>query len=251
VIDGYILGWVDHMVFFSEKYGGDIQGGQWRIVKAGWKARQKRMMRSKMNIGISCWMRDIAYEQTQATPGAKATLNIKPQEVAAIEKSVPYTVDIVLQMRVVTDTKNRPTPKHEVVVVKARRPRTVSPKDLFIGKITTWRSDKTEDLWGLTIAPYVDAWKDGEIVDYLGMDAQEAIREEREMNAAAEDAEAGRLIRAMWSAFEAKEFKDMAGFGAWWQRVIAPTINLIDPDSQKLIVQTKEEIKAKMEGESK
>ena len=251
VIDGYNLNWEDHMDFYNEKFGGDIQGGQWRIVKAGWKARQKRMMRSKMNIGISCWMRDIAYEQVQSRPGAKATLNIKPQEVAAIEKSVPYTVDIVLQMRVVTDAKNRPTPRHEIVVVKARRPRTISPKDLFIGKITKWQSDKTEDLWGLAIAPYVDDWKDGEIVDYLGMDAQEAVREEREMLAAAEDAEAGRLIRAMWSAYEGKEFKDMAGFGAWWQRVIAPTINEITPESQKLVVLAKEDIKTRMEGDSK
>ncbi|NIV37557.1 MAG: hypothetical protein GWN58_51510, partial [Anaerolineae bacterium] len=69
-------------------------------------------------------------------------LNIHSQEVAAIEKSVPYTVDIVLQMRVVADKMNRPTPTHEIVVAKARRPSTVDPKDLFVGKKVTWRSDK-------------------------------------------------------------------------------------------------------------
>jgi hypothetical protein len=251
VIDGYNLNWEDHMEYWNERLGGDIQGGQWRIVKGGWKARQKRLMRSQMNIGMSCWLRDIIYEQTQGRPGTKAKLNIQSQEVANIEKSVPYTVDIVLQMKVVTDKQNRPTPNHEIIVAKARRPRTVSPEMLHVGKVTKWRSDRTEDLWALAIAPYVDDWKGGEIVDYLGMDAQEAVREEREMNASAEDAEAGHLIRAMHDAFDAKEFKDMKGFGEFWQRAIAPTINSLSKGSQRLVLEAKDSIKTKIEGDSK
>lgn len=251
VIDGYNLSWEDHMEYWNDRLGGDIQGGQWRLVKAGWKARQKKLMRSQMNVGMSCWMRDIIYEQVQGLPGSKAKLNIQSQEVPNIEKSVPYTVDIVFQMKVMTDKLNRPTPHHEIIVAKARRPRTVSPKDLFVGKITKWRSDKEEDLWGLAIAPYVDDWKDGEIVDYLGMDAEEAVREEREMHAASEDAEAGRLSRVMLDAFQAKEFTDMKGFGEFWQRAIAPTVNSVSKDAQRTVLETKDAIKAKIEGDSK
>ena len=166
---------------------------------------------------------------------------------ANIEKSVPYTVDIVLQMRVCLDKMNRPTPKHEIIVVKARRPITIPPKELYIGKITPWRSDKTEDLFGLAVAPYVDQWKDSVAVDYLGMDAETAINEERECTAAAEDAEAGRLVRVMNTAYAAKEFTDMTKFGEWWQQVIAPTINSLSKEAQLSVVQAKDVIKRDME----
>ncbi|NIV37558.1 MAG: AAA family ATPase, partial [Anaerolineae bacterium] len=63
VIDGYNLAWEDHMDWYNDKFGGDIQGGQWRLVKGPWKARQKRLMRSRLNVGFSAWLRDIAYEQ--------------------------------------------------------------------------------------------------------------------------------------------------------------------------------------------
>lgn len=250
VIDGYNLNWEDHMDYWNERFGGDIQGGQWRMVKGPWKARQKRLMRSNLNVGFSCWLRDIAYEQVQSRPGAAARLNIHAQEVAAIEKSVPYTVDIVLQMRVCLDKMNRPTPNHEIVVVKARRPVTISPKELYVGKVTKWRSDKQEDLFGLAVAPYVDQWKDSVAVDYLGMDAETAISEDRECTAAAEDAEAGRLVREMNSAYQKGEFKDMTKFGEWWQRVIAPTINSLGKEAQLSVVQAKDAIKRDMEENS-
>jgi hypothetical protein len=251
VIDGYNLGWEDHMDLFNEKFGGDIQGGQWRVVKRPWKARQKRLMRSPMNIGFSAWLRDTAYDQIQAHPGAKATLNIHAQEVAAIEKSVPYTVDIVFQMRVKTDKLNCPTVGHEIIVAKARRPRTIDPKDLYIGQKFQWRSDRQEDLWALAVAPFVDRWKDSAltgVVDYIGMDAEEAIMETREVLAAASEGEAGKLIQTMIEAFEKGELKDMEAFKALWQSAIAPTINLLSAESQHAVNEVKEMIKNKIEG---
>lgn len=71
------------------------------------------------------------------------------------------------------------------------------------------------------------------------------------MNAAAEDAEAGRLVRVMFDAFDAKEFKDMKGFGEFWQRAIAPTINSVSQSSQRLVLEAKDSIKTKIEGDSK
>jgi hypothetical protein len=250
VIDGYNLNWEDHMDYWNDRLGGDIQGGQWRVVKGPWKARQKRLMRSSLNVGFSAWLRDIAYDQVQARPNSKPTLNIHAQEVANIEKSVPYTVDIVFQLRVVTDKLNRPTPNHEIIVVKARRPATVDPKDLFVGKKVTWRSDKTENLWALGVAPYVDGWKDAritDIVDFIGMDAEQAVHEEREINAAADDAEAGRLVRQMFAAYDKGEIKDMKQFAAFWQSTVAPTINSLGKEAQLSIVEAKDALKNKIE----
>lgn len=251
VIDGYNLNWEDHMDHFNEKFGGDIQGGQWRLVKGPWKTRQKKMMRSPLNIGLSCWLRDTAYEQVQSRPGGAPKLNIHAQEVAAIEKSVPYTVDMVFQMKVLTDKLNRPTPNHEIIVVKGRRPRTIDPKDLYVGKKVGWRSDKNENLWDLAVAPYVDGWKKAattDQVDYIGMDAESAVREEREMNEASDQGEAGRMIIEMNMAFEKGEIKDMDSFGHFWTSTIAPTINLLSTEAQHAVIQAKDEIKKKLEG---
>jgi hypothetical protein len=251
VIDGYNLQWEDHMDHYNDRFGGDIQGGQWRVVKGPWKSRQKRLMRSPLNIGFSAWLRDIAYEQVQSRPGAKPSLNIHSQEVAAIEKSVPYTVDIVYSMRVLLDKKNVPTPNHEIVVVKARRPRTIAPADLHVGTKTKWRSDKQEDLWGLAVAPYVDAWKSAPLadqdVDFIGMDAEEAVREGREVREAADDGEAGHLSGVIIAAYERGELKDMTAFSTLWQTAIAPTINNLTKSAQKVVIETKEAIKAKIE----
>ncbi len=160
-------------------------------------------------------------------------------------------MDIVLQMRVVADKMNRPTPTHEIVVAKARRPSTVDPKDLFVGKKVTWRSDKKEDLWGLAIAPYVDAWKDAEttdMIDYIGMDAEDAVREMREMNAASDDAEAGRMVRIMVTAFEKGELKDMQAFAHLWNSTVQPTLASLSKEAQHVVIETKEQIKNKIEG---
>jgi hypothetical protein len=252
VIDGYNLQWEDHMDYYNDRFGGDIQGGQWRQVKGPWKTRQKKLMRSPLNIGFSAWLRDIAYEQVQSRPGAKPSLNIHAQEVAAIEKSVPYTVDIVYQMRVVTDKMNRPTPNHEIIVVKARRPRTISPEALHVGTKTTWRSDKKEDLWGLAVAPYVDDWKAAPLsddVDFIGMDAEDGVHQARELRDAADDTEAGHLVKVIVGAYNKGELKDMKAFAALWQGAIAPSINSLSPEAQAVVIETKEAIKAKIEGD--
>ena len=260
VIDGYNLAWDDHMEYWGDKVGTGtekkIEGGQWRLVKREWKARQKRLMKSKLHFGMSCWMRDTAYERIESqTPMQKAKLNIKPQEVAAIEKSIPYTTDLILQFAIVRDSKNRPTAQHTIRVAKGRRPRTVPPEELHVGTTWKFRSDKEEDLWGLTMAKFEERWKLanlGDVAEFLDGDEDRCLQEEHEMVEAWSESEAGSLIADMLKAEKDGTFKTVATFGNFWKRAIAPTINKIEAtDAVNAVLTVKENIKSRLKSGGK
>lgn len=256
VIDGYNLAWDDHMDYWSEKIGdkeGKIEAAQWRIVKREWKARQKRLMKSKLHFGMSCWMRDTLYERVEnQNPMMKPKLNIRSQEVAAIEKSVPYTTDLILQFSIVRDTKNRPTAQHEIRVVKGRRPRTVPPKELHVGTTFKFRSDKEEDLWAITMAKFEARWKLanlGDVAELMGMTEDDAINADRELVEAWGESEAGGLIKAMLQAEREGEIDSLPKFRNFWQRAVAPTVNQIeDTDAVNAVLAVKENIKNRIKG---
>lgn len=258
VIDEYNLAWEDHQEAWHEKLnipeGKQIEFGQWRSVKREWKSRQKKLMKSKLHFGMSCWMRDISAEQVASkNPMVKPKVQIRQQEVAAIEKSVPYTTDLILQFSIVRDEKNRPTATHEVRVAKGRRPRTVKPEDLHVGSTWQFQSDREEDLWALTVGKFEHAWRlasrdEGE---WMGDPEEEEIanEEERLLVEAGDESEAGSLIKAMLKAEEEGKIKTVADFANFWQRAVAPTINDIsDEGAKRAVLAVKDQIKQRLEG---
>jgi hypothetical protein len=257
VIDGYNLAWEDHMEYWGDKIGkGDekkIEMGQWRIVKRGWKARQKALMKSRLNFGMSAWMRDLAYEQVEsANPMAKPRANVKAAEVAAIEKSVPYTTDLILQFSIVRDKKNRPTAQHEIRVAKGRRPRTIPPEELHVGTTWKFRSDKTEDLWALTMAKFEDRWKlasPADVAEHLGMDEEEARSADAGLVEAWGETEAGALIAGMLKAEKEGKITTVPEFATYWKKQVADTINEIESrDAVNAVLAVKENIKNRIKG---
>jgi hypothetical protein len=252
VIDEYNLGWETHMEFWAQKLripdGKQIEAGQWRSVKREWKARQFRLMQSKLHFGMSCWMRDILFDKKEnPNPMAKAQLEIKNQEVAAIEKSIPYTTDLIVQLSIVRDNLNRPTPVHEVRVAKGRRPRSVKPEDLHVGKTWTFRSDREEDLWAVTVGRFEHAWKiqsSADVAEVMGMEDEIAQAETREMYEAWAETEAGALIKGMMQAEASGVITNMAEFKAYWNKSVNPIINKIkDKAAVGAVLEVKEQIK--------
>ena len=245
IIDPMTAAWEDWMDFWSAKLGGEIQGGDWRKVKGPWKAMLSRLMQSRMHIGFSAWLRDIVYEQAESAPGVKGKLEIKANDAPAVEKSVPYTVDFVLRCDQEKDRKNTPKPIHTITVYKARRPRSVPPSELYVGKV--WRFDAKNPVppWGQVIVPFIQNWSEG-AVDYLGMDPREAMFERKDMEENAADLAVGRILRLIDAQTDLGVFANQI-----WPSQIAPFLDGLTEDRLVRIQNAKDAKKQELLGERK
>lgn len=88
-IDPANLQWENHLDYWQDKLGHDIQGGDWRKVKAGWKKTLRDLQRSSLNVVMTCHLKDLQFIQEQEASGATGKLMVKPQEAPQIEKNAP------------------------------------------------------------------------------------------------------------------------------------------------------------------
>ena len=230
VIDPLSVLWEDWMDSWSAKLGGDIRGGDWRLVKGPWKVFMRQLMRSHMHVGFSAWMRDLIYEQADAPRGERGALQIRPQEVPQTEKRVPHHIDLALQWYIGRDQKNRPTTQHHAKVSKARRPRSIDPKDLHIGKEWTFDELNPVDPWKAIIEPLLVNWDEG-AVDYLGVDPREASLEMEQLEDAAHDQEVGRILRLI-----DKPYKTLDQYKRVWDEEIEPAVELMGAKHRQTIL---------------
>lgn len=237
-IDGMTGAWEEFMDFWAQKLGGDIQGGDWRKVKGPWKLLLKRLMRSRLHVGFSAWQKDILYDQ-QDNAGMKK-LEIRQQDVPNIEKTVPYTVDFILKADVVRDRKNVPTPYRTLTVYKARRPRSISPADLYSGK--QWKFDQKNPVnpWEIVIEPYMNQWQEG-AVDHLGSDPIEEEYEGRLLDAVVADQDLAYILQVI-----AKQ-TDLRDYQMAWAKEIDPKLPKLGEERKKLVVEAHARKKAELE----
>ena len=242
-IDGITNAWEDHRDFWQDELGKEqLQGGDWKKVKGPWKKNLKALMQSRLNVALSAHLRDLEYSREAVAPGVEGKLTIKPQEVPAVEKNIPYIVDLTIQMSIARDEKNRPTPIHIATLAKGRRPESISPKALYVGM--KWRFDERapENPWDKIIAPIFMNCDDSMAVDYMGMHEVDVKDAEEELRRAADDSEAGRMLRLMHST----EFKSMPEFKGFWEREIAGNIDTMAPAARREVLLRKEEIKKQL-----
>ena len=214
-IDGMSGMWEETMDYWAKKLGGEIQGGDWRKVKGPWKLMLKRLMRSKLNIGFSAWLKDVGYEQVDQ--GGIKKLEIKSIDVPQAEKTIAYTVDFILKSDTVLDRKKVPTQYRTLTVYKARRPRSISPSDLFSGK--QWKFDQKQPVnpWEIVIEPFIQQWQEG-AVDYLGCDPAEEMSELRMIEDTSQDNDLARVLQLIAAQTDAEMYRKA------WPREIAPLL---------------------------
>jgi len=236
-IDGMSGMWEETMDFWAKKLGGEIQGGDWRKVKGPWKLMLKRLMRSKLNIGFSAWLKDVGYEQIDQ--GGIKKLEIKSVDVPQAEKTIAYTVDFILKSDTVLDRKKVPTQYRTLTVYKARRPRSVSATELFSGK--QWKFDQKQPVnpWEVVIEPFIQQWQDG-AVDYLGSDPQEEIFEGRALEDASQDITLARILQLISAQ------KNFDEFQRTWATQIDPDLRNMTPSRVKLVDEAKERKKSEL-----
>lgn len=239
-IDPANLQWESHMDYWQEKLGRDIQGGDWKKVKAGWKLTLRTIQRSSLNVVMTCHLKDLVYQETSAAPGMRGKLEMKEAMLPQIEKNVPYIVDLGLLMEVETDTKFRPTPIHTVTAFKVRRPKSVNPLDFHVGKSWKFDSRKPKDPWAMIVDPIEQAWKIGASDwDDLPSSPEEA-EAELSLQETASSAEVGRLIKII------EKQKDLKSFAMAWEREISPCFQGMTAEDQGIVNKAKDAKKAEL-----
>lgn len=236
-IDGMSGMWEEFMDFWAKKLGGEIQGGDWRKVKGPWKLILKRLMRSKLNIGFSAWLKDIAYDQVDQ--GSIKKLDIRPVDVAQVEKTLPYTVDFILKCDVILDRKKVPTQYRSITVYKARRPKSIPPTELYSGK--QWKFDQKNPVnpWEVVIEPYIQRWQEG-AVDYIGTDPLEEQYESRSLEDASQAHEFDRIVRLI------NEQTNLDHYAMVWAKEIDPHLRSMSAARLALITDMHNRKKAEL-----
>lgn len=243
VLDPITPIWNDYMdemgKVFGNKETGEIKGGAWKNVKGPWAIFMRQLKRAKLDVSMTAWVNDILYENVEDSPGI-TKLSIVSQEIPKVEKRIPHHVDLIFLTTIVLDSKRRPTPIHEVTFMGGRRPRTINPKDLYVGK--KWKFDEREPKspWEVIIEPLRAAWQDSAgAVDFLGIaDPIEAETESGETEQMAADLAVGAMLRIIDAATDFRTYRDQT-----FPKEVAPFINGLKDPAARARVQAAHEIK--------
>ena len=208
VIDNDNLAWAQTLEHFEEDAGRELKGTDWRKIKGPRKAALRKLMRSRLNVVMTCWLKDVIYTTEDAPPGVEGKTKLLPQENPDAEKNVPYAVDLIFQTDVVRDKLFKPTSKHTVTFIGGRRPRTVSPEELFTGKVWPFDARKPVNVWDTVIKPFQERWVEGG-VDHLGVDPLAAGAAREEMEDAYQQQEVGRLLALIKGVQTIDEYKQL------------------------------------------
>lgn len=233
VIDPMTILWEDWMQHFNEEFKGDIRGGQWNAVKSPFKMYTRKFKQAPFHWGFSAWVNDIEYAEREGGPGEKSKLSISAQEVPKLEKRLPHAVDLGLQFSIVRDSLNKPTSMHEVTCTKGRRPITMNPEDLYVGK--TWKFDERKgwtNLWDKIVEPVRQQWAASNgAVETFGIDPEIAAAEEKETDTIADDAVTGNLLRSIDEAKTNQELTEVLA------TKVTPVEHFLTPGAKKRVME--------------
>jgi hypothetical protein len=246
VLDPMTLGWENWMDFFNEQFDGEIKSHQWKDVKAPWKKLHYLLMASKLHVYQTAWVQTTEWEQTESAPNVKGPLNIKKVEKPKIEIRVPHIFDIALYWKIKENNRGLPTPIHEAMITKVRRPKTMNPKEIYVGKTWSFDEREPEDPWQKIVEPFLEHWQAG-AVDHVGglrlvngkpTTDRHASDDEKDVIETALDATMGELLVAI------TEFKgSMTEYKRFWDANISGPINDLDDTRQKVVREAHEKKK--------
>ncbi len=239
-VDPATTTWDEWMDFWSNKFGGQITGPQWNQVKGPWKIINRQIMRSKLNVGYSAWLKDILFERKEVAPGIEGKLNIRPVELPSVERKTPYHMDIMLQTSIVRDEKNRPTPRHRITLTGGRRPKTVNPEEFFVGKTWDFNAKKPVNPWKVIVQPIAEQWDNG-AVDYLGLDEKAINGEDKDLEKLTAELTVGQLVSLIEKQTDMQEYKDRV-----WPNEIQPIIDELGEEYKGIVINAHEAAKRRL-----
>ena len=218
-----------------------IQGKDWRKIKGPRKAMLRALGHGKPNMVFTCWLKDTIYRPAEGgPPGVEAKLEILPAEIPEVEKTTVSLADLIFMTDVQKDRLSRPTNIHTVTYMGGRRPRTVSPEDLYTGKVWKFDAKKPVNVWDTVIAPFHQQWSEGG-EEHLGVDPEQAAYDRGEMEAAFQQQEVGRFVARM------AQMKTLTEFAKVYAVEMEDTVrNLLTPENKALVLEAKERRKKEL-----
>lgn len=242
ISDNDNLAWTQTLEDFEDAKGGEIRGGDWKKIKGPRKAALRSLMRSKINVIFTCWLREIVYKQEEVAPGVQGKTELLPAELPEVEKNVPYAVDLIFLTDVKKDKLFRPTNIHTVTYMGGRRPRTVPPDELYTGRVWSFDSRKpVASVWDEVVKPFRDRWVEGGS-EHLGLDPREAARAGGEMESAWQDQETGRMLALI------SQQTSLAMYQEVWRTSIEAPLNSLDEQHKQLVLQAHKAKKKELGG---
>lgn len=214
----------DWMDDWSNKLGGEIAGSDWRKVKPPWKLALRSLMRAPFHCFFAAHQKETWFGSDEPErKGQKMPLLVKAQDTANVEKSVPYTVDLLLRSDNVVDQMRRPTAEHRIIFYGGRIPLSLVG-ELYIGREWLFNSMKRPNPWNEVITPLLDKWSMG-AVDHLGISNPEHFEAVRaEVLSTGSTFTLGEIIKLLDSC----PSKNLEEYNEWWQTNIASAVNTLD-----------------------
>lgn len=222
----------------------ELKGGDWKRVKPAWRKLHRDLIKAPFNVVYTCHVRDVRYEQREEAPGIQGKLEIINQIAPNIEKKMPHLFDFVFYAEAERNRQMVPNGYHKYTLFKGRRPRTVAPKDLHVGKSWRFDSRNPESWWDKVIMPYDAAWIE-DAVDWLGTDPEEADADRGEFALAGANHDLGEILLLISRA------NDLTAYRKIWESNIAPLLENLPAEHAAQVRAAHDKKKIELAGETK
>lgn len=180
----------------------------WAKLKREWKRVICLALLAKWNFLWTAHMKDTAFERVKGAPGEKSLMEVRSGvKLAEGEKKVPYIMDWEFLVELGRKEDGTPDGKHHYICTKVRRPKSIPPTELYIGKRWTFDDKAPKGFYEPVIAPYRAALDVG-AVDHLGTDLEEEVSVLTDLDNAYQGSVLGDLIRLLATCPSAKYYME-------------------------------------------
>lgn len=212
----------------------ELQTTDWKVVKPDFLNQWIKLL-GPYNLVVTTPIQDTVWDESEAAPGEKGKLSIRKVLLPKIEKHLPALMDFMFLLELQRSKKEVPTGKFEATALKCRRPKTVEPSLMFIGKEWMFDGRKENSFYDTVLLPIREAWLT-QAIDTLNLDPVEADQLTT-IAMAGLDAATTDLIRKIEGCKKADDLVKL------WSSEIGPLVNTMTEYHWSKVVEAKDKAK--------
>lgn len=218
----------------KEMHKADLETKDWKVVKPDFLNQWIKLL-GPYNLVVTTPLQDTVWDEIEGPPGEKPKLSIRKVTLPKIEKHIPALMDFGFLLDLQRDKKEVPTGKFTATAIKTRRPKSVPPEEMFIGKKWSFDGRRENSFYDTVLLPIREAWLT-QAADTLNLDPVEADKLTT-IAMAGLDAATTDLIRKIE---ECKKADDLVKL---WSSEIGPMVNTMTAYHWDKIVEAKDKAK--------